>query len=254
MEKFFIPFQLPKKKNTQPGSSTKAQHLVAVLDSSGSMSSVWKHVADIWNKLIDEYPNTHAIAFSNHSYNIKGKVSEKINDYEGGGTEIFQGIKELTTYLSTFKGNEKIAVLFVSDGGDNQQATLKTRLQTLKAFINKKLEINFLSIGVGTGFPTFIAMDLREMFHNGDETISPVFLVEKTDFESFNDQFELVRQTLGTSSKLKVEPPVYRYPWSQKVISKKILLFFLVNSYPYLLLFLFNCFSLRRNSTKIIGF
>jgi hypothetical protein len=35
--------------------------------------------------------------------------------------------------------------------------------------IPKGKKINFISVGVGSGFPTFIAMLLREIYHNGDE-------------------------------------------------------------------------------------
>lgn len=51
-----------------------------------------------------------------------------------------------------------------------------------KEFIDKTRpaieNLNFICIGVGKGFPTFISMDLREMYHNGDKSIPPLFLVD----------------------------------------------------------------------------
>ena len=32
-------------------------------------------------------------------------------------------------------------------------------------------KINFLTIAVGKGFPTFIAMTLRDTYHNGETTV-----------------------------------------------------------------------------------
>jgi len=42
---------------------------------------------------------------------------------------------------------------------------------------NKK--INMINIGVGRGFPTFLAMQIRETYHNGDDTLPSVFLIEE---------------------------------------------------------------------------
>jgi hypothetical protein len=37
-----------------------------------------------------------------------------------------------------------------------------------------------LCIGVGSGFPTFLAMKARELYHNGDQNVPPVFLIENS--------------------------------------------------------------------------
>ncbi len=57
----------------------------------------------------------------------------------------------------------------MSDGADNAPSTLKKRLLEMGTEIPKGKKINFISVGVGSGFPTFIAMLLREIYHNGDE-------------------------------------------------------------------------------------
>lgn len=66
----------------------------------------------------------------------------------------------------------------MSDGADNNVGTLKQRLENIKIQIDKKKKINFISIGVGKEFPTFIAMQLRDMYHNGESNIPPVFLID----------------------------------------------------------------------------
>ena len=62
--------------------------------------------------------------------------------------------------------------MFVSDGEGSfsKEIINKTRPEIKN--------LNFICIGVGKGFPTFIAMNLREMYHNGDRSIPPLFLVD----------------------------------------------------------------------------
>lgn len=36
-----------------------------------------------------------------------------------------------------------------------------------------------MCIGIGTGFPTFAALKLREMFHTENYDIPPIFLIEE---------------------------------------------------------------------------
>ena len=52
--------------------------------------------------------------------------------------------------------------------------TLRYKLQNIK---NSK-KINFIVVGVGSEFPTFIAMKLREIFHNGDPLIPLLYLFD----------------------------------------------------------------------------
>jgi hypothetical protein len=49
---------------------------------------------------------------------------------------------------------------------------------------SSKKQINFISIGVGLSFPTFLSMEVRKIYHNGDDTITPVFLIANPAQES----------------------------------------------------------------------
>lgn len=69
---------------------------------------------------------------------------------------------------------------FISDGNDNDLNSLDKRLTEIMKKVNTKKKINFLTIGVGKSFPTFVAMKLREMYHNGETNLPPVFLIEDT--------------------------------------------------------------------------
>lgn len=43
----------------------------------------------------------------------------------------------------------------------------------------KKVEnLNFICIGVGNGFPTHISMSLRSLYHTGNLSIPPIFIVD----------------------------------------------------------------------------
>ena len=49
---------------------------------------------------------------------------------------------------------------------------------------HKKAKINFICLGVGSGFPTRISMILKEKYHNGDPSVpsknqvQPQFIVD----------------------------------------------------------------------------
>ena len=67
--------------------------------------------------------------------------------------------------------NHQITVIFISDGRDDRTSSLEKRMnESLKG--NKRLRINFLCLGVGKNFPTFISMKLREKYHNGERADS----------------------------------------------------------------------------------
>lgn len=56
---------------------------------------------------------------------------------------------------------------------------------------DRKIKINFLTVGVGSGFPTTIAMSLRNLYHTGEVNIPPLFLLEKTlDTECWTENFQ----------------------------------------------------------------
>lgn len=39
-------------------------------------------------------------------------------------------------------------------------------------------DITFLCLGIQKGFPTTIAMHLRQLYHTGDEMIAAIYLIE----------------------------------------------------------------------------
>ena len=49
--------------------------------------------------------------------------------------------------------------------------------------------VNFICLGVESGFPTFLSMNLRKLYHNGDEAIPPLYLIEYASEKAFFNKF-----------------------------------------------------------------
>jgi hypothetical protein len=86
-----------------------------------------------------------------------------------------------------------VTVLFISDGQDSKAGTLESRLKTLKGN-TRGLIINFICLGIQSGFPTFLSMRLRELYHKGDETIPALYLIEYASEKAFFNKFESMRK------------------------------------------------------------
>lgn len=80
----------------------KEPWVIGIIDSSGSMSSWWKHVAKNYNELIDNIASKKVITFcfSQSIYNEPtNKLNSSISRYGGGMTNIYLAMKELQTKL-----------------------------------------------------------------------------------------------------------------------------------------------------------
>lgn len=67
--------------------------------------------------------------------------------------------------------------MFISDGQDTTHRNkLPDVIKKLKGARGRY--INFVCLGVQSGFPTNIAMTLREVYHTGEETIPAIYLIE----------------------------------------------------------------------------
>ena len=51
--------------------------------------------------------------------------------------------------------------------------------QKLKGNIDKR-NINFICLGIQSGFPTVLSMNLRKLYHDGDPQIPAIYLIEYT--------------------------------------------------------------------------
>lgn len=188
--------------------------LVGILDSSGSMSSHWKFVAEHYNALMDEVDQTKAITFcfDNKVRPVpNNKLSERIQDYGGGMTNILLAFEEFERQLERIPIEDEVKVIFLSDGQDTCNSNLQEKLKGLKGANNRK--ITFMCLGVQSGFPTVISMHLRELYHRGDATCPSIFLIEYSSDKAFFNKFQSIRPFIKTKAEIKVDPEQFLFPW-----------------------------------------
>lgn len=75
-------------------------------------------------------------------------------------TAIPEAFKMFETVLDTIPVNESVTAIFISDGQDNNLNTLEERMKKLKGNSENR-KINFICLGIQSGFPTFLSMRLR---------------------------------------------------------------------------------------------
>jgi len=202
-------YQIPKQKN-----KTSSDKIIGVIDCSGSMESNWVWLANHWNLFIPT-ENSQIITFDTKAkIPAENRLDQSINKHGGGGTNITEGFNKLDQELSLLPNGSQVTIVFISDGEDNNAATLNTRMDNLKGNDGSK-RINFICIGVGPGFPTFISMKLRQKYHNGDDTLPAIFLIEHVSEKAYTIKFEAIKPFLNVGQKVLVSPPVCVFPWRE---------------------------------------
>ena len=110
-----------EKALTEQQASQKEPWVIGIIDSSGSMSSWWNHVAKNYNDLIDSLSTKKVITycFSDRIYpEPKNRLSNSIHDYGASMTNIVLAMNQLQTEIAKIPDSEEIKVVFVSDGHD----------------------------------------------------------------------------------------------------------------------------------------
>ena len=201
-------FQIPKS------SEKTFDFIIGVIDASGSMEKHWSWLADHWNAHVSK-ENAITIVFDTIAQVVESNMLDhNINYHGGGGTNITKAFELFESKLDELPNDKIVTVLFVSDGRDNNISGLEKRLKKLNGNITKR-KINFLTLGIGEQFPTFIAMKLRELYHHGDETIPAVFLIEYATEKAFTIKFELLKKYMKFHLDRKITPPVCVFPWRE---------------------------------------
>ena len=75
--------------------------------------------------------------------------------------------------------------------------------------------LNFLCLGVESGFPTFLSMNLRDKYHTGDATIPAIFLIEYASEKAFFNKFESMKPYFQSAKPADIHPAVTHYPWEE---------------------------------------
>jgi hypothetical protein len=202
-------YQIPKKE------TNTSDTIIGVIDCSGSMENNWVWLANHWNEFIPQ-EKSQIITFDTKArIPAENRLNQSINHHGGGGTNITEGFIKLEEELAKLPNDSSVTVVFISDGEDNNQGTLEERMSKLKGNSGSTKRINFICIGVGSGFPTFISMRLREKYHNGDDTLPAIFLIEHVSEKAYTIKFEAIRPFLKSGQKVSIAPPVCVFPWRE---------------------------------------
>lgn len=80
----------------------------------------------------------------------------------------------------------------------------------------KGRDITFICLGIKSGFPTSISMQLRKLYHTGDETIPAVYLIQYVSDKAFFNKFQTMSNCFKTANKIKAPDAgdyCKEYPW-----------------------------------------
>ncbi len=188
--------------------------IIGLIDSSGSMSGNWKFLANHWNKYVPK-DDTLTITFDTKPRIVPDNIlDQNINKHGGGGTNIYTAFQKLEEELTKIQKDIPLVIIFISDGGHNSGGDIKTLLKKLKGNVDKR-SINFICLGVGKGFPTFLSMELKELYHNGDLTLPAIFLIEFVSEKAYTIKFESIKKYFNFNKARKITPAVCLFPWRE---------------------------------------
>ena len=214
----FFYHRIPEAANIGKGLvmefKSKPAKIFGLLDSSGSMSSDWKYVAENYNALMDDVDQSQVTTLCFYDKVIEEpnkKVDASIKKYGAGSTNILKVFEEFEKRLDLLPKEDEVKVVFLSDGQDTCNQNLQEKLKGLKGAGDRK--ITFMCLGVKSGFPTFISMYLREKYHRGDATCPSIFLVEYSSDKAFFNKFQSIRPFFETKAEIKVDPEQFLFPW-----------------------------------------
>lgn len=136
-----------------------------------------------------------------------------INAYGGGGTTIKAGFRRLSERLLVYDKATPTTVLFVSDGADTTGNGIKSIVNDCAA-LPWPTAINFICWGIGRGFPTELAMGIREKLHTGPTSSPPVILMDNSSrpYDDLSLQSDQIKQYIRFT-KSTITPAVFTSPW-----------------------------------------
>ena len=152
--------------------------LVGIIDASGSMGKLWKLLVAQWNGLLEEnrHNQTFTITFDTKARcnMLDPALRTLLNKHGGGGTTLDEPfLKFQEIWREQIPPQNEIKVVFISDGQDNELATLQNRLEKLRPVVPGQI-VTFMCLGILSEFPTFVSMKLRDIYHTGDPTCPSV--------------------------------------------------------------------------------
>lgn len=80
-------------------------------------------------------------------------------------------------------------------------------------------DITMLCLGIQSGFPTKMSMDIRELYHTGDEKIPALYLIEYASEKAFFNKFESMANCFKISNQVRCThglKQLKEYPWEKE--------------------------------------
>ena len=77
-------------------------------------------------------------------------------------------------------------------------------------------DITMLCLGIQSGFPAKMSMDIRELYHTGDEKIAALYLIEYASEKAFFNKFETMAGCFKVSNTVECargKDRLKEYPW-----------------------------------------
>lgn len=119
-------------------------------------------------------------------------------------TNIYAAFYVLEERLKEVDNSIPLTIVFISDGQDtcNGDRKIYEKMKELQG--GNKRSINFICLGIQSGFPTKLSMRLRELYHTGDETIPAVYLIEYASEKAFFNKFETMSSCFKASRAITI--------------------------------------------------
>jgi VWA domain containing CoxE-like protein len=210
------------------GGEDAISDLVFLVDSSGSMCTVWPYVARGVNAVCASRPRTHVLKWANYGTIRQAKLEENQSECAvkdrpeetGFGTNITQAAVVLEKFLQPLlkDGPRTVFVVFVSDGEGWTEGLEETCASIRTELVDKTgSTLEMTTLGIGGGFPTHVAMTIRNALHNGRSNVPLVSIVEESaDFPEALDGLSAFMAPRCTRLRL-VEPCAARVaPWADE--------------------------------------
>jgi len=134
-------------------------------------------------------------------------------------TNILAAFQKLEERMVTLSEELSITIVFISDGQDTCNGIDKVmkKIVDLKGGMGRS--INFICLGIQSGFPTNLAMSLRTLYHTGSETIPAVYLIEYASEKAFFNKFETMSDCFKATNKITCPNAgefIKEYPWQNR--------------------------------------
>lgn len=82
-------------------------------------------------------------------------------------------------------------------------------------------DITMLTLGIQSGFPTKIAMEIRQLYHTGDQKIPAIYLIEYASEKAFFNKFQTMSNCFRVANTVKCingKGGIKEYPWEHQVV------------------------------------